>query len=327
MKTTDNYIDLDQENTYTYIDHENAKVGLGKSNGTNLSSSNKSNGFSFGRDNRKEDTDYAHTYDTTNAGHNYADIESQSFNKGANIHDTSKIEYKSGNVENHDYIVLEPGNAVADESDNKSNETNNNGALEGNTYFILEPQTELSSNKVSSTVNGNLRTHKTAENEAQSNTYFVLEPQNPQTKPTTPQKTTTGTVGLPGVGKVNNQNYEFAVETPGNNQNYEFAFEPQDTYSSIDPDDVATQTLPENEYNVINMTGKATITRDPNYGTLDAVAKKDKEIEDSSEYSHIGQDTNKNKEMNDYMKGTLGTADKKGGGIEDSGDYSHIGKG
>ena len=282
MKTADNYIVLDQDSAYTYIDHVGAQGGIGQ----NI-------------DNNAEDG------------------------------------------QNHDYFVLdqENTNAAKEESDGKATVTNKNGALEGPNYSVLEPQKHMNATTAFPKVNENLQTHKAAENEAQSHNYFVLEPQNPQTKTTTPQKTT-GTVGLPGVGKVNNQNYEFAVEPQGNNQNYEFAveppennqnyefaLEPQDTYSSIDPDDMATQTLPENVYNVINMTGKATISRDPNYGTLDTVGKKGKEIEDRGEYSHIGQDANKNKEMNDYMKGTLGTADKKGGGIEESGDYAHIGKG
>ena len=214
-------------------------------------------------------------------------------------------------------------NYLADQSsDNRSG---------GHNYFVLEPQNLMEANPIVTETNKSAPTDQDA---SQNHDYFVLEPRKPQTDSSIPQETTaTGTAGLSETKTKNNQNYEFAVEPPGNNQNYEFAFEPRDTYSSIEPDDVIIQTLPENEYNVINMTGKVATSRDPNYGTLDTVGKKGKEIEGRGEYSHIGQDTNKNKEMNVYMKGkstidhnygTLGTA-KKGSGIEDSGDYSHIG--
>ena len=244
-----------------------------------------------------------------------------------------------GEAQNTQTVDYKNGGDTADQS------TDNNSG--GHSCVVFERQKLIEANP---TVAGTNKSAPIDQDASQNHDYFVLEPQKPQTDSLIPQKTTeTGTAGLSETKTKNNQNYEFAVEPPGNNQNYEFAVEPpennqnyefavepQDTYSSIDPDDVVIQTLPENEYNVINMTGKATVSRDPNYGTLETVDQKATDIEDSGEYSHIGNDSKKKQEMNEYMKGkstidhnygTLGTADKEGGGIEDSGDYSHIGKG
>ena len=231
-----------------------------------------------------------------------------------------------GEAQNTQTVDYKNGGDTADQS------TENNSG--GHSCVVLERQKLIEANP---TVAGTNKSAPTDQEASQNHDYFVLEPQKPQTDSLIPQKTTvTGTAALSETKTKNNQNYEFAVEPPGNNQNYEFALEPQDTYSSIDPDDVVIQTLPENEYNVINMTGKATISRDPNYGTLETADQKAKEIEDSGEYSHIGKESKKKQKRNEYMigkntidhnYGTLGTADKKGGGIEDSGDYSHIGKG
>ena len=111
------------------------------------------------------------------------------------------------------------------------------------------------------------------------------EQQNSQTINTDPQKSQIKTIDTSDPEKVLSDNY--------------FMLEPHDTYSSIDPGDVVVQTLPENEYNVINMKGNP-ISRDPNYGTLKTVGQIDKDIEESGDYSHIRNTSNKNMDMNEF---------------------------
>lgn len=133
-------------------------------------------------------------------------------------------------------------------------------------YVDLEPQSTHDTNYETQRANG-------------------TEPQNSQTINTDPQKSQTKTIDTSDPEKVLSDNY--------------FMLEPHDTYSSIDPGDVVVQTLPENEYNVINMKGKP-ISRDPNYGTLKTVGQIDKDIEESGDYSHIRNNPNKNMDMNEF---------------------------
>ena len=291
MKTSDNYIVLDEENTYTYIDNADAHAGLGKNsdsehfanlNCTNFSTSSKSEDSLFDKGNKKADTtlsaenDYTGTYDTTNTSYSYAVLESQMSNKGADKDDMPNIEHETENVENHNYFVLEPQTARAVEYKNGGNPTeqSTDDRSEAHNYFVLEPQNPVGANQTFPQTIKTLQVETTDMEAAQSHDYFVLEPQKPPVETSIPPKTTaTRAGGSTETEKAKHQNYH--------------ALEPQDTYSSIDPDDVVIQTLPENEYNMINMKGKATISRDPNYGTLETVDQIGHGIEDSSDYSHI----------------------------------------
>ena len=304
IKTANDYIVLDQDNTYTYIDHEEAQSGLGKSNDlehlenlncTNFSTSSKNKESPFVKGNKKADTtlsaenDYTRAYDTTNANYSYAVLESQASNKGAAKNSWPKIEHETDNVENHNYFVLEPQNprAVEHKNDGKPSKQSTDDSSEAHNYFVLEPQNPLGANQKFPQTIKTLQVDTTDMEAAQSHDYFVLEPQKPPAETSIPPKiTATRAGGLTETEKAKHQNYH--------------ALEPQDTYTSIDPDDVVIQTLPENEYNMIDMKGKATISRDPNYGTLETVDQIGNDIEDSGDYSHIGKSLNKNMDMNEY---------------------------
>ena len=267
LKTPDNYIVLEPENTYTYIDHEDVKDKTSPNNETKIT--NQKSG-----------------------------------------------QAKQQQISNPGYFVLEPENIPLSHRIGKKNESQNEStpvdskeaANESHDYFVLEPHNSASA------TNG--VTQKTAEDSdkahvTKNHNYFVLEPQTAHDTESETRKTNE-TANLDMVGAQGTQNHNYAnrnmqtantiaQKTPTTTTSNYFVSEPHDTYSSIDPDDVVVQTLPENEYNVINMKGNP-VSRDPNYGTLKTAGQIDKDIEESGEYSHIRNNPDKKVEpdMNEY---------------------------
>ena len=315
MKTADNYIVLDQENAYTYIDHEDAKAAFGSSNdskqlalkaahlqGTNYPASMSQKEGSLNKDDIKSDTtipaenDYTGTHGTANANHSYSILEPQVSTKAVDKNSLAKLKRETDNVANHNYFVLEPPNthAVEEKNNRKPAEQSKDDSLESRNYFVLEPQDSIGANPKSPQIKETSQVDTdTAEKETtQNHNYFVLEPQSPQAahSETSKRKATTSDITQTEEGK---------------HHNY-FVLEPQDTYSSIDPDDVLVQTLPENDYNVINMKGKP-VSKDPNYGTLITAGQIGQDVEESGEYSHIQNNSDNKLDVNEYSHTTFKT--------------------
>ena len=302
-KTADNYIGLDQENAYTYIDHEDAKAGLGASNDSkqlglkavqlqdkNYYTSGQRKDSSFNKGNKKSDTevpaenDYTGTYDIANISHSYSVLEPQASTKAVDKNSFAKIKHETDTMENHNYFVLEPQNkpAAEDTNNKKPTEHSQSDNVESHNYFVLEPQHTTDAKPKPPKMKETSQVYST---EKQNHNYFVLEPHNTQVENSEPPKTNQANMSdLTQAEKAQLHNY--------------MVLEPQVTYSSIDPDDVVVQTLPENEYNMINMKGKP-VSRDPNYATLKTVGQTGKDVEVSDEYSHIQNNSNR-LDMNEY---------------------------
>lgn len=180
-------------------------------------------------------------------------------------------------IENPNYLGLETGRLItaggngekASIVELKKNDCSTDEARdEGHSNFVLEPQYSLSS----ADTNKDEVIHKTNHiNDTENHSCFILESQNTQSADSVlPLKKETAQANEPELDK--------------GGHNY-FVLEPHDTYSSIDQDNVIVQTLPENEYNVINMNSRK-ISREQNSGALKACFK-GTDTEDGGEYSHI----------------------------------------
>ena len=278
LKTSDNYIVLEPENTYTYIDHGDIKDKPSPNNETKIT--NQKSG-------------QAKQQQTSNPGYFVLEPENipsqRKGKKNESQKESTTTDSKDGANESHDYFILEPHNSVAatNEAIQKTAENSDKTHVtENHNYLVLEPQTAHDTESETQKINEIANLDMFGAQGTQNHNYFVLEPRNMQTANIIPQKT-------PQAIAPNTSDAETAQS-----HNY-FVSELYDTYSSIDPDDVVTQTLPENEYNVINMKGNH-VSRDPNYGTLKTVGQIGKDIEDSGEYSHIRNHPDKKVDMNEY---------------------------
>ena len=244
LKTDDNYIILDKENTYNCIEPE---------------------------------------YEETNM--DLSDREPDS-------HTKELPQNRPGPADNT-YFILEPENTYlssknntknapySDGSADDANEKDKEATTEDNNYFILEPQ-ESHISRNTTPVNGSnpksyiVPVQNGTDVEQETHDYFVLEQENLSaiTKNGSSKQTT-----KPNETKMLNTLESTDAHTY-------FVLEPQNTYSSIDPNNVVLQTLPDNEYNKVDMKSKEA-THDSNYDALNAEQPLQDE-EDTGEYSHIG---------------------------------------
>lgn len=139
--------------------------------------------------------------------------------------------------------------------------------------------------------------------------YFVLEPQSP----------------FEANFESNTANEVNDIKKPetetSSSQNY-FVLEPRDTYSSIDPNDVVVQTLPDDEYNVLNTKSKGVIL-DPKYDAIKA-KKHEKGMNEIDDYSHLEKAPLGNQPQSNYSRVNLKKAQAENDyACEDK--YSHLG--
>ena len=296
----DNYIVLDQENAYIYIDHEDANACLGSENDSKQLAFKTAQlqGIHYSSFRQRKESslntipaenEYTGTYDTANTSHSYSVLNPQASTKAVDKNSLAKMKHETDHLENHNYFVLEPQNIHTVENENnrkRAEQSKNHDEFGSHNYFVLEPEKSMDTNPKSPQIKETSHVDTIEKETTQNHNYFVLESQNSQIAVSEPPKTNaTTTSDLTLAEKAKHHNY--------------FVLEPQDTYSSIDPDDVLVQTLPENEYNMINMKGKP-VNRDPNYGTLSTANQIGKDVGENNEYSHIQTNSDKKLDMNEY---------------------------
>lgn len=202
--------------------------------------------------------------------------------------------------ENHNYFVIDPhyshlsfalgeaSNQIGAEQDTMAgNQTSNQQCGESNNYFILESHASDSlkvengyadkTSRIKPTEHAStLQMHNS---ETEDHNYFVLESQDLKLPMDSHARSHTDNTSNDGEEIPDNRNADNAV-----NHNY-FVLEPQNTAPSLDSRVFQLQTMPDNEYNVLNMKSKVLNQA----RTVDALKSEDNLNQAGGDYSHIVQ--------------------------------------